>query len=134
MAHFPAAHFPMAAYRSARPKGACAGELAPTRIALVGMGVGGTLTLSHLAEQADRSWGGTEIDIVDRSESFHPMHARAVRPRVDGIAVLGDAADVPTADIAVLAPGEWYATRPKTSREVWDVAERASADTEGHAA
>ena len=40
------------------------------RIALVGIGVGGTLTLSRLAEQADRSWSGTTLDIVDRPESL----------------------------------------------------------------
>src|SRR6185369_15127763 len=112
-----------------------------TRIALVGVGVGGTLTLSRLAEQADSSWSGTTLDIVDRPESlgrgsafgsdiaaaavntsqrrldalsmsrsvygdylaatlakaidhlrdfgvrvnFYPMHARSVRPEVDGI-------------------------------------------------
>ena len=155
------------------------------RIALVGIGVGGTLTLSRLAEQADSSWSGTALDIVDRPESlgrgsafgsdipaaavntsqnrlealspplhsfrswldesgspstnldempmsrsvygdylaatlakaidrvrdrgvrvrFYPMHARSVRPRVDGMAVLGDTADLPPADIAVVAPG-----------------------------
>src|SRR6185369_494643 len=41
-----------------------------TRIALVGVGVGGTLTLSRLAEQADSSWSGTTLDIVDRPESL----------------------------------------------------------------
>jgi uncharacterized NAD(P)/FAD-binding protein YdhS len=40
------------------------------RIALVGVGVGGTLTLSRLAEQADESWSGTALDIVDRPESL----------------------------------------------------------------
>jgi hypothetical protein len=38
------------------------------RIALVGIGVGGTLTLSRLAKQADKSWSGTVLDIVDRPE------------------------------------------------------------------
>ena len=41
-----------------------------TRIALVGVGVGGTLTLSRLAEHADSSWSGTTLDIVDRPESL----------------------------------------------------------------
>ena len=40
------------------------------RIALVGIGVGGTLTLSRLAEQADSSWGGITLDIVDRPENL----------------------------------------------------------------
>jgi len=40
------------------------------RIALVGIGVGGTLTLSRLAEQADGSWSGTALDIVDRPENL----------------------------------------------------------------
>ena len=164
-----------------------------TRIALVGVGVGGTLTLSRLAEQADSSWSGTMLDIVDRPESlgrgsafgsdiaaaavntsqrrldalspslhsfrswldecgapstdldtmpmsrsvygdylaatlakaidrlrdfgvrvnFYPMHARSVRPEVDGIAVLGDTAELPPADIAVVAPGVWSPLRPR---------------------
>src|SRR6201993_1869059 len=42
----------------------------PARIALIGVGVGGTLTLSRLAEQADTSWSGTALDIVDRPESL----------------------------------------------------------------
>ena len=165
-----------------------------TRIALVGVGVGGTLTLSRLAEQADSSWSGTMLDIVDRPESlgrgsafgsdiaaaavntsqrrldalspslhsfrswldecgaqstdldtmpmsrsvygdylaatlakaidrlrdfgvrvnFYPMHARSVRPEVDGIAVLGDTAELPPADIAVVAPGVWSPPAPPT--------------------
>ena len=40
------------------------------RIALVGIGVEGTLTLSRLAEQADTSWGGITLDIVDRPENL----------------------------------------------------------------
>ncbi len=40
------------------------------RIALVGIGVGGTLTLSRLAEQADSSWGRITLDIVDRPENL----------------------------------------------------------------
>lgn len=40
------------------------------RIALVGIGVGGTLTLSRPAEQADRSWRGTALDIVDCPENL----------------------------------------------------------------
>ena len=164
------------------------------RIALVGIGVGGTLTLSRLAEQADKSWSGTALDIVDRPESlgrgiafgsdipaaavntsqhrlealspslhsfhswleqcgspstdldempmsrsvygdylaatlakaidrlrdcgvrvrFYPMHARSVRPGVDGIEVLGETANLPPADIAVLAPGVWSPHLPAT--------------------
>jgi uncharacterized NAD(P)/FAD-binding protein YdhS len=168
------------------------------RIALVGVGVGGTLTLSRLAEQADSSWSGTTLDIVDRPESlgrgsafgsdiaaaavntsqhrldslspslhsfrgwleqsggpstdldtmpmsrsvygdylaatlakaidrlrgsgvrvnFYPMHARSVRPDVNGMAVLGDTAELPPADIAVLAPGVWSPTPPPTQNIV----------------
>jgi uncharacterized NAD(P)/FAD-binding protein YdhS len=164
------------------------------RIALVGVGVGGTLTLSRLAEQADGSWSGTSLDIVDRPESlgrgtafgtdiaaaavntsqnrldslspslhsfrswldnsggpstdlnttpmsrsvygdylaatlakaidrlrdcgvrvnFYPMHATSVRPQVDGIAVHGDNAELPAADIAVVAPGVWSPPAPPT--------------------
>jgi uncharacterized NAD(P)/FAD-binding protein YdhS len=164
------------------------------RIALVGIGVGGTLTLSRLAEQADRSWSGITLDIVDRPESlgrgsafgtdiaaaavntsqhrldalspslhsfrswleksgspstdldttpmsrsvygdylaatlakaidrlrdcgvrvrFYPMHATSVRPRGDGIAVLSDTAELPPADIAVVAPGVWSPPPPPT--------------------
>ena len=40
------------------------------RIAVVGIGVGGTFTLSRLAEQADSSWAGTTLDIVDRPENL----------------------------------------------------------------
>ena len=40
------------------------------RIAVVGVGVGGTLTLSGLAEQADPSWSGATVDIVDRPETL----------------------------------------------------------------
>lgn len=163
------------------------------RIALVGIGVGGTLTLSRLAEQADRSWTGTTLDIVDRPESlgrgnafgsdiaaaaintsqhrleslspslhsfrswldesggpstdlntmpmsrsvygdylaatlakaidrlrnhgvrvnFYPMHATSVRPHGDGLAVLGDTAELPPADIAVVAPGVWSPPPPR---------------------
>jgi uncharacterized NAD(P)/FAD-binding protein YdhS len=163
-----------------------------TRIALVGIGVGGTLTLSRLAEQADRSWSGTALDIVDRPESlgrgsafgtdiaaaavntsqnrldslspslhsfrswleksgspstdldttpmsrsvygdylaatlakaidrlrdcgvrvrFYPMHATSIRPQVDGMAVFGDTAELPPADIAVVAPGVWSSPPP----------------------
>jgi uncharacterized NAD(P)/FAD-binding protein YdhS len=163
-----------------------------SRIALVGIGVGGTLTLSRLAEQADTSWSGTALDIVDSPENlgrgsafgtdiaaaalntsqkrlaalspalhsfrswldesgspstdldekpmsrsvygdylaatlamaidrlrdcgvrvrFYPMHARSVRARVDGMAVLGDRADLPPADIAVVAPGVWAPPLP----------------------
>lgn len=168
------------------------------RIALVGVGVGGTLTLSRLAEQADSSWSGTTLDIVDRPESlgrgsafgsdiaaaavntsqhrldslspslhsfrgwldesggpstdldtmpmsrsvygdylaatlakaidrlrdcgvrvnFYPMHARSVRPDVNGMSVLGDAAELPAADIAVLAPGVWSPPPPRTQSVV----------------
>ena len=164
------------------------------RIALVGIGVGGTLTLSRLAEQADRSWSGTTLDIVDRPESlgrgsafgtdiaaaavntsqhrldalspslhsfrswlessgspstdldttpmsrsvygdylaatlakaidrlrdcgvrvrFYPMHATSVRPQGDGMAVLSDTAELPPADIAVVAPGVWSPPPPPT--------------------
>ena len=164
------------------------------RIALVGIGVGGTLTLSRLAEQADRSWSGTTLDIVDRPESlgrgsafgtdiaaaavntsqhrldalspslhsfrswlessgspstdldttpmsrsvygdylaatlakaidrlrdcgvrvrFYPMHATSVRPQGDGIAVLSETAELPPADIAVVAPGVWSPPPPAT--------------------
>jgi uncharacterized NAD(P)/FAD-binding protein YdhS len=169
-----------------------------TRIALVGVGVGGTLTLSRLAEQADTSWSGTALDIVDRPESlgrgtafgsdiaaaavntsqhrldslspslhsfrswldesgspstdlnttpmsrsvygdylaatlakaidrlrdygvrvnFYPMHATSVRPQVDGIAVVGDTAELPAADIAVVAPGVWSAPAPAISHDI----------------
>jgi uncharacterized NAD(P)/FAD-binding protein YdhS len=169
-----------------------------TRIALVGVGVGGTLTLSRLAEQADRSWSGTTLDIVDRPESlgrgsafgsdiaaaavntsqrrldslspslhsfrswldasgapssdldttpmsrsvygdylaatlakaidrlrnfgvrvnFYPMHATAVRPEVNGIAVVGDSTELPPADIAVIAPGVWSPPAPPTRHRV----------------
>jgi uncharacterized NAD(P)/FAD-binding protein YdhS len=162
------------------------------RIALVGIGVGGTLTVSWLAEQADSSWSGTTLDIVDRPENlgrgsafgsdiaaaavntsqyrlealspslhsfrgwleeggsrwtgldeqpmsrsvygdylaatlgkaidrlrncgvrvrFTPMHAKSLRPGLDGIEVLGETADVPAADIAVVAPGVWSSPRP----------------------
>lgn len=168
------------------------------RIALVGVGVGGTLTLSRLAEQADSSWSGTTLDIVDRPESlgrgsafgsdiaaaavntsqhrldslspslhsfrgwldesggpstdldtmpmsrsvygdylaatlakaidrlrdcgvrvnFYPMHARSVRPDVNGMSVLGDTAELPAADIAVLAPGVWSPPPPPTQNIV----------------
>lgn len=40
------------------------------RIAVVGVGVGGTLALSRLAERADESWAGVTVDIVDRPESL----------------------------------------------------------------
>src|SRR5262245_39118081 len=40
------------------------------RIALVGIGVGGTLTVSRLAEQADSSWSGTTLDLVRRPENL----------------------------------------------------------------
>lgn len=40
------------------------------RIAVVGAGVGGTLTVSRLAELADGWWRGTALDIVDRPESL----------------------------------------------------------------
>lgn len=163
------------------------------RIAIVGVGVGGTLTVSRLAEQADSSWNGTALDIVDRPESlgrgnafgsdiaaaaintsqhrleslspslhsfrswldesgrpstdldtmpmsrsvygdylaatlakaidrlrdcgvrvnFYPMHATSVRPQGDGMAVLGDTAELPPADIAVVAPGVWSAPPPR---------------------
>src|SRR5215208_501065 len=169
-----------------------------TRIALVGIGVGGTLTLSRLAEQADRSWSGTALDIVDRPQSlgrgtafgsdiaaaavntsqhrldslspsllsfrswldesgspstdlnttpmsrsvygdylaatlakaidrlrdygvrvnFYPMHATSVRPQVDGIAIVGDTAELPAADIAVVAPGVWSAPAPAISPDI----------------
>jgi uncharacterized NAD(P)/FAD-binding protein YdhS len=170
------------------------------RIALVGIGVGGTLTLSRLAEQADRSWSGTVLDIVDRPENLgrgsafgrdipaaavntsqdrlealspslhsfrswleecgspstdldempmsrsvygdylaatlakaidrlrdcgvrvrlHPMHASSVRPRADGIAVIGETAELPPADIAVVAPGVWSAHLPAISHDIVD--------------
>lgn len=44
-------------------------------ITVVGAGVGGTLTLSRLAERADRSWRGTTVDIVDRPQSLGRGHA-----------------------------------------------------------
>jgi uncharacterized NAD(P)/FAD-binding protein YdhS len=168
------------------------------RIALVGVGVGGTLTLSRLAELADSSWSGTALDIVDRPESlgrgsafgsdiaaaavntsqhrldalspslhsfrswldesgspstdldtmpmsrsvygdylaatlakaidrlrdfgvrvnFYPMHATSVRPHGDGMAVLGDAAELLPADIAVVAPGVWSPAPPRTRNVV----------------
>ena len=168
------------------------------RIALVGVGVGGTLTLSRLAEQADRSWRGTALDIVDCPENlgrgrafgsdtpaaavntsqrrlealspslhsfrswldeckspstdldempmsrsvygdylaatlakaidrlrdcgvrvrFYPMHATSVRPQADGMAVLGDTAELPPADIAVLAPGVWSPPPPAISHDI----------------
>ena len=170
------------------------------RIALVGIGVGGTLTVSRLAEQADTSWGGTTLDIVDRPENlgrgsafgsdiaaaavntsqcrlealspslhsfrswlqnsgrqwtdldeqpmsrsvygdylaatlgkaidrlracgvrvrFSPMHAKSVRPGLDGIEVLGESADVPAADVAVVAPGVWSSPLPAISHSVVD--------------
>ncbi len=170
------------------------------RIALVGIGVGGTLTLSRLAEQADTSWSGTTLDIVDRPESlgrgsafgsdsaaaavntsqhrlealspplhsfrswlqrskshwtdlnerpmsrsvygdylaatlakaidrlrdcgvrvrFSPMHATSVRPGLDGIEVLGATADVPPADLAVIAPGVWSPRLPALAHDVVD--------------
>jgi uncharacterized NAD(P)/FAD-binding protein YdhS len=176
------------------------GTASVARIALVGVGVGGTLTLSRLAELADRSWSGTALDIVDRPENlgrgsafgtdiaaaavntsqhrlnalspslhsfrswleecgsqstdlddipmsrsvygdylaatlakaidrlrdfgirvrWYPMHARSVRPRADGMAVLGDTADLPPADIAVLAPGVWSPAMPAISHDVLD--------------
>jgi uncharacterized NAD(P)/FAD-binding protein YdhS len=169
-----------------------------TRIALVGVGVGGTLTLSQLAEQADGSWSGTTLDIVDRPESlgrgnafgsdiaaaaintsqhrleslspslhsfhswldesggpstdlntmpmsrsvygdylaatlakaidrlrdhgvrvnFYPMHATSVRPQGDGLAVVGDTAELLPADIAVVAPGVWSPPPPPTHNVV----------------
>jgi len=46
--------------------------------------------------------------------NFYPMHARSVRPEVDGIAVLGDTAELPPADIAVVAPGVWSPPAPPT--------------------
>lgn len=49
---------------------ASSGTDGSVRIALVGIGVGGTLTLSRLAEQADSSWRGTTLDIVDRPETL----------------------------------------------------------------
>jgi len=168
------------------------------RIALVGIGVGGTLTLSHLAEHADNSWSGTTLDIVDRPESlgrgsafgtdiaaaavntsqrrldalspslhsfrgwladsgrpatdldtmpmsrsvygdylaatlakaidrlrdfgvrvnFYPMHATSVRPERDGMAVIGDTAELAPADIAVVAPGVWSPAPPATRNVV----------------
>ena len=170
------------------------------RIALVGIGVGGTLTVSRLAEQADSSWSGTTLDIVDRPENlgrgsafgsdidaaavntsqhrlealspalhsfrtwlegsgsqwtdlnerpmsrsvygdylaatlgkaidrlrafgvrvrFSPMHAKSVRPGLDGIEVLGETADVSPVDIAVVAPGVWSSRLPATARNVVD--------------
>ena len=170
------------------------------RIALVGIGVCGTLTLSRLAELADSSWSGTALDIVDRPENlgrgsafgsdipaaavntsqhrlealspslnsfrswldesgspstdlderpmsrsvygdylaatlakaidrlrdcgvrvrFYPMHARSVRPRVDGLAARGDTAELPSADIAVLAPGVWSPPPPAVSHHIVD--------------
>ena len=163
------------------------------RIALVGVGVGGTLTLSRLAEQADESWSGTALDIVDRPKSlgrgtafgsdiaaaaintsqnrlealspslhsfrswldasggpatdlntrpmsrsvygdylaatlaksidrlrncgvrvnFYPMHATSVRPQGDGMVVVGDSAELPQADIAVVAAGVWPPPAPR---------------------
>ena len=40
------------------------------RIAFVGIGVGGTLTLSRLAELADSSWSGLALDVVDRPDNL----------------------------------------------------------------
>jgi uncharacterized NAD(P)/FAD-binding protein YdhS len=168
------------------------------RIALVGVGVGGTLTLSRLAEQADNSWSGSDLDIVDRPESlgrgsafgsdisaaavntsqrrleaispslhsfrgwldgcgspssdldkmpmsrsvygdylaatlakaidrlrgfgvrvrFYPMHATSLQPRVDGMAVRGDTAELAPADIAILAPGVWSPRTPAVSHDI----------------
>ena len=168
------------------------------RIALVGIGVGGTLTLSRLAEQADTSWGGITLDIVDRPENlgrgsafgsdsaaaavntsqhrleslspslhsfrswlegsgsrwtnlderpmsrsvygdylaatlakaidrlrgcgvrirFSPMHAKSVRAGLDGIEIHGENADLPPADIAVIAPGVWSPRLPSVAHDV----------------
>jgi uncharacterized NAD(P)/FAD-binding protein YdhS len=170
------------------------------RIALVGIGVGGTLTVSRLAEQADSSWSGTTLDIVDRPENlgrgsafgtdsaaaavntsqhrleslspslhsfrswledsgsrwtdlnerpmsrsvygdylaatlakaidrlrdygvrvrFSPMHAKSVRPGLDGIEVLGETDVVPPVDIAVVAPGVWSPRLPAIAHGVVD--------------
>ncbi|HET7668711.1 MAG TPA: FAD/NAD(P)-binding protein [Mycobacterium sp.] len=170
------------------------------RIALVGIGVGGTLTLSRLAELADSSWRGTTLDIVDRPENlgrgsafgtdiaaaavntsqhrlealspslhsfrswveesgsqwtglnerpmsrsvygdylaatlakaierlgdcgvhvrFSPMHATSVGPTLDGFEVVGEAATVPAADIAVVAPGVWSSRLPAITDNVVD--------------
>jgi uncharacterized NAD(P)/FAD-binding protein YdhS len=177
---------------------AIADAASDARIALVGIGVGGTLTLSRLAEQADRSWRGTALDIVDCPENlgrgrafgsdtpaaavntsqhrlealspslhsfrswldeckspstdldempmsrsvygdylaatlakaidrlrdcgvrvrFYPMHATSVRPQADGMAVLVDSAELPPADIAVLAPGVWSPPPPAISHHI----------------
>src|SRR6202022_3379885 len=51
---------------------------------------------------------------------FYPMHARSIRPAVDGVAVLGATADLPRADIAVLAPGVWSPRLPAISPHVVD--------------
>jgi uncharacterized NAD(P)/FAD-binding protein YdhS len=168
------------------------------RIAFVGIGVGGTLTVSRLAELADSSWSGLALDVVDRpdnlgrgsafgsdlpaaavntsqhrlealSPSLHsfrgwldecgspstsldempmprsvygdylaatlakaltrlrdcgvrvrlyPMHARTIEPRVDGMSVVGDTADLPPADITVVAPGVWSPSPPATSQAI----------------
>jgi uncharacterized NAD(P)/FAD-binding protein YdhS len=170
------------------------------RIALVGIGVGGTLTVSRLAEQADSSWSGTTLDIVDRPENlgrgsafgsdgaaaavntsqhrleslspslhsfrswlagsgsqwtdlndrpmsrsvygdylaatlakaidrlrdygvrvrFSPMHAKSVRPSLDGIEVLGETDVVPPVDIAVVGPGVWSPRLPAIAHGVVD--------------
>lgn len=170
------------------------------RIALVGVGVGGTLTLSRLAEQADSSWSGTTLDIVDRPENlgrgsafgsdiaaaavntsryrlealspslqsfrswlersgsqwtdlddkpmsrsvygdylaatlakaidrlrdcgvrvrFSPMHAKSIRPGLDGMEILGETADVPPSDIVVVAPGVWSPRLPAIAHAVVD--------------
>ena len=36
--------------------------------------------------------------------NFYPMHATSVRPQGDGLTVVGDTAELPPADIAVVAP------------------------------
>ena len=177
---------------------ATVGTAPVARIAFVGIGVGGTLTLSRLAELADSSWSGLALDVVDRPESLgrgsafgsdidaaavntsqnrleslspslhsfrgwldgsgspstnldekpmprsvygdylaatlakaitrlrdygvrvrlYPMHARSIQPRVDGMSVVGDTADLPPADITVVAPGVWSPSAPATSHDI----------------
>ena len=46
---------------------------------------------------------------------LYPMHARSIEPRVDGMSVLGDTADLPPADITVVAPGVWS---PSAARDL----------------
>ena len=49
---------------------------------------------------------------------LYPMHARSIQPRVDGMSVVGDTADLPPADITVVAPGVWSPSPPATSHDI----------------